>query len=194
MRGENEVKRLNLVALVLALVLAFVVCGGGNSSVVQTAKNQAPSLAGSLTPEQTGREEHIYSESEDSEDFIPDLPPWNGFDFGPNLTYSEEYELASDAGDYLNAFVAAKVVFEMARDNGNVPEYSDDTEYTMVLVGLEAIEGTDQECYLYRLDVAEPTGTIGAAYAYGYQSGNIYMQGFGEQFVLILHYSDFLPH
>lgn len=67
------------------------------------------------------------------------------------------------------------------RDHGNIPEYSDETQYTMTLVDLVDIEG--EECYLYRLDPDEPTGTIGAAYAYAYQSGNIYMQGQGGQWV-----------
>ena len=93
---------------------------------------------------------------------------------------------------YLSTFEAAKVVFELTKENDNIPEYSDDTGYTMVLVGIETIE--DEECYLYRLDADEPTGTVGAAYAYAYQSGNIYMQGHGGQFILILNYPNFLPY
>jgi hypothetical protein len=37
-------------------------------------------------------------------------------------------------------------------------------------------------------EVDEPTGTVGAAYAYAYQSGNIHMQGYGGQFVSIDSY------
>ena len=54
----------------------------------------------------------------------------------------------------------------------------------MVLIDLSDIE--DEECYVYRLDVGEPSGTIGAAYAYAYQSDNIYMQGQGGQWLLIV--------
>ncbi|MDR1558210.1 MAG: hypothetical protein LBS84_00685 [Clostridiales bacterium] len=111
-----------------------------------------------------------------------DLPYWNGFDFGPNLSYSEEYEIQGDPGEYLNAAEAAKLTFDTMKANGNIPEYSDGLEYEMVLVDLADIEG--EECYVYRLDVGEPSGTIGAAYAYAYQSGNIYMQGYGGQWVM----------
>ena len=111
---------------------------------------------------------------------------------GGNLEYTEEYIPAGDPGMYLSTFEAAKVVFRLAKENDNIPEYSDDTRYTMVLVGLETIG--DEECYLYRLDADEPTGTVGAAYAYAYQSGNIYIQGYGGQFILILNYPDFLPY
>jgi hypothetical protein len=110
-----------------------------------------------------------------------DLPYWNGFDFGPNLEYGEEYEIQGDPGEYLNAAEGAKLTFDTMRDNDNVPNYSDDTQYTMTLVDLDDIEG--EECYVYRLDVDEPTGTIGAAYAFAYQSGNIYMQGYGGQWL-----------
>lgn len=102
-------------------------------------------------------------------------------DSGSNLGYAEEYTIQGDLGDYLNASEAAKLTFDTMRDHGNIPEYSDETQYTMTLVDLVDIEG--EECYLYRLDPDEPTGTIGAAYAYAYQSGNIYMQGQGGQWV-----------
>jgi hypothetical protein len=106
---------------------------------------------------------------------------WDGFNFGPNLAYAEEYQYLDDPGASLNPAEAAKLVFETCKDNGNIPEYSDATEYQMVLVDLTDIEGED--CYVYRLDVDEPTGTIGAAYAYAYQSGAIYMEGQGSQWV-----------
>jgi hypothetical protein len=116
----------------------------------------------------------------DIEDY--DLPEWDGFDFGQNLDYNEEYKLESDPGEYAPAYYAAKLTFDFARDNDNIPgEYSDDTEYTMTLIDLDDIEG--EECYIYRLD--DKAGEIGAAYGYAYQSGNIYMQGQGGQFVLI---------
>jgi hypothetical protein len=108
------------------------------------------------------------------------LPYWSGFDFGPNLEYAEEYAAESDPGDYKNA---AEVTFDTARDNENIPEYSDGTSYTMTLIEIDSID--DKECYVYRLDIDEPTGTLGAGYAYAYESGNIYMQGYGGQYVLI---------
>lgn len=110
-----------------------------------------------------------------------DPPWWDGFDFGPNLVYTDEYAIQGDPGEYLNTAEAAKLTFDAMRDNGNIPEYSDDMEYTMTLIDLTDIEG--EECYLYRLDVDEPSGTVGAAYAYAYQSGNIYMQADGGQWV-----------
>lgn len=108
----------------------------------------------------------------------------DSFDFESNLIYSEEYELLGDPGDSLNATDAAKLTFDYAKGNDNIPgEYSDDIQYAMVLVGLEEIEG--EECYIYRLEVKESTDTVGAAYAYAYESGNIYMQGYGGQWVII---------
>jgi hypothetical protein len=116
------------------------------------------------------------------EPLADDEPPyWNGFDFGPNLVYAEEYVLQGDPGDYLNAAEAAKLTFEAMRDNGNIPDYSDGMQYTLTLADLTDVNG--EECYVYRLDADDPEGTIGAAYAYAYQSGNIYMQGFGGEWV-----------
>lgn len=112
-----------------------------------------------------------------------DLPYWNGINFGPNVEYGEEYTLGVDRGDYPNAAEGAKLTFDAVREGGNVPDYSDGTKYTIVLVGLEDIEG--EECYVYRLDPDEPTGTAGAAYAYAYKSGNVYMQGQGSQWVIV---------
>lgn len=106
-------------------------------------------------------------------------------DFGSNLTYSEEYQLASDPGEYLSAAEAAKLTFDTMRDKGTIPEYSDDTGYTMVLVDLTDIEG--EECYIYRLDidaVHDNDGALGASYAYAYQSGNIYMEGQMGQWIM----------
>lgn len=111
-----------------------------------------------------------------------DLPYWNGLDFGPNLEYDEEYVIPSDPGEYLNAAEGAKLTFDTMKANGNIPAYSDGLHYTMTLIDLSDING--EECYVYRLDVDEPSGTIGAAYAYAYQSGNIYMQGQGGQWVI----------
>ena len=98
-----------------------------------------------------------------------------------NFEYIEEYEIQGDSGDYLNAAEAAILTFDMVKNNGSIPDYSDNTVYTMVLVDLTDIDG--EECYVYRLDVADPTGTIGAAYAYAYQSGNVYIQGEGNKWV-----------
>jgi hypothetical protein len=111
-----------------------------------------------------------------------DLPYRNDFNFGKNLSYSEEYIIQGDPGDYLNAAEGAKLIFDTIKANGNIPGYSDGLEYEMVLIDLADIEG--EECYVYRLDVNDPEGRIGAAYAYAYQNGNIYMQGYGGQWVL----------
>lgn len=106
---------------------------------------------------------------------------WDGPDFAPNLSYGVEYEIMGDSGEYLEAPEAAKITFDTMRINGNIPEYSDAIEYTMVLVDITDIQG--EECYVYRLDVDESTGTIGAACAYAYQSGNIYIQGYAGEWV-----------
>ena len=108
-------------------------------------------------------------------------PYWNGLDFGPNLEYAEDYVSMGDPGDYLNPAEAARLTFDTMRDKGNVPEYSDSAQYAMTLVDIADVMG--EECYVYRLDVESPDGTIGAAYAYAYQSGSIYMQGHGGQWV-----------
>lgn len=138
----------------LAVVSALAACGGNS-----TADKNASGSAAAASPAENG-----------------DIPYWNGFYFGPNLEYAEEYQLMSDPGEYLNPAEAAKLTFDTMRDNGNIPDYSDGTEYTMTLVDLTDIE--DGECYVYRLDIDAPENdTLGAAYAYAYQSGNIYMQG-----------------
>jgi len=105
-------------------------------------------------------------------------------DFGQNVSYREETELLSDPGEYPSAAEGARNTFSAVRDNRYIPEYSDDTQYVMVLTGLETYDG--EECYVYRLEIEEPDGTLGAAYAYAYQSGNIYMEGDGGEFVFIL--------
>lgn len=119
-------------------------------------------------------------------DAAENTPSAEADDLPPNLTYSEEYTLEGDSGDYANAAEAAKLVFDYCKENEHIPAYSDETLYTMVLVDLADIE--DEECYVYRLDIDEPTGTLGAAYAYAYQSGNIYMQGYGGQWVPLLQH------
>jgi len=126
-------------------------------------------------------EEEIH-EGEDGDE--GDASGGNRSQLEPNLTYAEEYELQSDPGEYASTDEAAKLVFDFAKENENIPgEYSDDTKYTMTLIDLDTIE--DEECYVYRLDVDEKTGTVGAAYGYAYQSGNVYMEGQGGQFVPI---------
>ena len=112
-----------------------------------------------------------------------DTAHWDDAGSRPNLVYVEEYQLMSDSGDNLNAAEAAKLTFDAVRDGGAVTEYSDDTQYMMTLIDLMNING--EECYVYRLDVDEPSGTVGAAYACSYQSGSIYMQGFGGEWVLV---------
>ena len=59
--------------------------------------------------------------------------------------------------------------------------YSDATQYTMILADISDVNG--EECYVYRLDINDPNGTLGTAYAYAYQSGDIYIQGQGGQWV-----------
>ncbi len=102
-----------------------------------------------------------------------DLPYWNGLDFGPNLGYAEEYQIQSDPGDYANAAEAAKLTFDALKSGGNIPKYSDSTEYIMVLINIDDIKG--EECYIYRLD------DTGSNCAYAYQSGNVYYKEAGGE-------------
>ena len=108
-----------------------------------------------------------------------ELSYWNGFDFGPNLSYAEEYEISGDPGEYMNAAEAAKQTFDSVKLGGNIPGYSDNEQYTMTLSELADING--EECYVYRCD----GGSFAAAFAFAYQSGVIYMQGQGGQWVLL---------
>jgi hypothetical protein len=122
----------------------------------------------------------IHSSSDDNmpeETEEDELPYWNGLDFGPNLSYEEEYKSQGDPGDYLNPAEAAKQTFESVKHNGYIPGYSDATEYTMTLVDLTDVNG--EECYVYRFD----GGGFAAGFAYAYQSGTVYMQGQGGQWV-----------
>jgi hypothetical protein len=145
--------------------------GGGGGESAPTTPGASPENSAAATPSDTT-----------PSDAPGDEPAyWDGFNFGPNLSYAEEYEYQGDPGEYMNPAEAAKLVFDDCKRNGYIPEYSDETEYRMVLVDLADFEG--EECYVYRLDVDEPTGTIGAAYAYAYQRGIIYMQGLGGQWV-----------
>jgi hypothetical protein len=105
------------------------------------------------------------------------LAYWDGLDFGPNLSYAEEYELQGDPGEYMNAAEAAKLAFEGARLNGYIPGYSDAMEYMMTLVDLTDIDG--EECYVYRCD----GGSFAAGFAYAYQIGDVYMQSQSGQWV-----------
>lgn len=164
-----KIPKMLLAGLCATLLLtALTACKGSAPASAISAGSAASTAGDSATAGET-------SGAEDA------LAWWAGFDFGPNLMYAEEYTNEGDPGDYLNTAEAAKLTFETMRDNGNIPDYSDDLEYTMTLVDITEIEG--EECYVYRLDVDEPSGTIGAAYAYAYQSRTIYMQGQGGEWV-----------
>jgi hypothetical protein len=95
---------------------------------------------------------------------------WDGFDFGQNLSYAEEYVIQSDPGDYMSAAEAAKLTFDSAKLNDYIPGYSDDTEYTMTLIDLADIDG--EECYVYRCEGSDFTAELACAY----QIDDIYMQ------------------
>ena len=97
------------------------------------------------------------------------LDYWNGFDFGPNLSYAEEYELQGDPGDYLNAAEAAKLTFDYAYESGYIPEYGDGADYMMTLVDLWDVYGDER--YVYRCE----RGDFAVAFAYSYQSDLIFM-------------------
>jgi hypothetical protein len=165
--------------LILALILAFALsaCNSGTPKDVP-----ADTPAGN--PAQTPETSAVPANSPVPGEGDSEPPYWDGFDFGPNLEYREEFELLGDPGEYLNSAEGAKYTFNAVRETDYVPEYSDSTQYIMVFVGLDVIGG--EECYVYRLDIDEPTGTLGAAYAYAYQSGGIYMEGYGGEFVPIL--------
>jgi hypothetical protein len=104
---------------------------------------------------------------------------WDGLDFGENLSYVEEFVIAGDPGDYMNAAEAAKLTFDGASRGGYIPDYSDDTWYLMTLVDLAEIDG--EECYIYRCEAAGFT----ASFACAYQIGVAYMQYPGGQWELL---------
>jgi hypothetical protein len=107
------------------------------------------------------------------------LTYWDGFDFGPNLSYAEEYEYQGDPGEYPNPAEAAKLTFDDVKTNGYIRGYSDDVEYTMTLVDIADIDG--KECYVYVCNTE--SGDFGAGFAFPYQSDGIYMQGQEGQWV-----------
>ena len=100
-------------------------------------------------------------------------------DLEPNLTYAEEYKLQGDFGEYKSAAAAAKLTFDAAKLGGYIPGYNGSLSYTMTLTDLADING--EECYVYRCD----GGDYAAGFAYAYQSGGLYMQGYGGQWVLL---------
>lgn len=100
-------------------------------------------------------------------------------DDSANFTYAEEFTISGDSGEAITPAEAAQITFNSMRDNGSIPQYSDEVQYTMTLVDLMNING--DECYIYKLD-GEGTDS-GAGYAYNYQNGEIYMQGHGGEWV-----------
>jgi len=166
-------KRMTLLALTLALAAAFSGCGSNPAPAEQTT---AATTAETTAITTTDSNDVTLNDDE--------IPYWDGMDFGPNVSYDEETTLLADPGEYQTPAEAARDTFERVRDNKYIPEYSDDTEYTMVFLGLEECGG--EECYVYRLEIDEPTGTLGAAYAYAYQSKNIYIKVDDGEFVFIL--------
>lgn len=162
--------------------IPFILCAVMLIAPLSACKESALVSSNESTIQTTTSEVSTTQTSQDEQSLDSDTAYWSGFNFGPNLEYAEEFEISKDLSGYTNAPEAAKYVFDTMRDNDHIPEYSDGTNYIMVLVDLTEIEG--EQCYVYRLDVDEPTGTIGAAYAYAYESENIYMQGFGGQWLL----------
>ncbi len=164
-------KKLILALLTLLLILTAAACGedtkpGGE----EPAANQEDPIE---NPQDAGAEEE------------PDaLVDWNGLDFGPNLSYAEEYNSAADPGEYLSAAEAAKLSFGLAKAQGAIPGYSDDNEYTMTLVDLAAVEG--EECYIYRCD----GDMVSAQFAYALESGLLYTQNQGGAWLPLLDGAD----
>ncbi len=97
----------------------------------------------------------------------------------PNLIFTEEYEPQGDPGEYKSAAEAANVTFNSAKLGGHITDYNCSVEYTMTLIDLTDIKG--EECYVYRCG----GGDFSAGFAYAYQCDNIYMQGYGGQWVLL---------
>ena len=115
-----------------------------------------------------------------------DTTYWDGFDFGPNLSYAEEYETLSDFGDNLNAAEAASITFVGIKKSGIIASYSEDIEYTMTLVDIADIE--DEEAYIYRCDGGDYAG----GFAYTYQNGDIYVQGQSGLWVTLARSNEFV--
>ena len=186
-------KRIIIAITTIILLLALCACNGGSAKSSNPDEMTAQDL-----PEVSAEQPYegnsslinyagVRGDILDSDS--DDLPYWNGLDFGPNLEYDEEFIIQGDPGEYLNAAEAAKLTFEAMRDNGFIPEHdkntryytpTEDVQYTMTLVDLIDILG--EECYVYRLIVDDPNGELGTAFAFAYQSGNIY-QGYGSEWL-----------
>jgi hypothetical protein len=165
-------KRIILTTMALIMALALCACSGGDSDVASSPGINTPA---SFSAEET-------PETSDEENSGEGLAYWNGLDFGQNLTYDEEYEMQGDPGEYMDCAESAKVVFDEVKSNGNIAGYSDNTEYKMTLVDLTDING--EECRVYRCE----GGDFAAGFAYAYQSGGIYMQGLGGEWVKLIDY------
>ncbi|MDR1642977.1 MAG: hypothetical protein LBT59_25070 [Clostridiales bacterium] len=194
-----------MAAIAAILVASATSCKAESSAPVSSIPTKPPAST-SKEPDKAGNNDELADEFDeqdewadefdDQDDFVEqdeffddeyadgELPYWNGLDFGPYLSYDEKFEIEGDPGEYLDAAQSAMVTFYAAQANGNLPEYSEDTQYLMTLVDLRDIQG--EECYIYTLDLDDPEGVLGAAYGYAYQSGRIYMEGYGSEFVLII--------
>lgn len=145
---------------------------GGNVDVFYSMDGGKPIMNEAFEPDGLPVDIAFTGSSEGRGDIIDD-------DLNSNFTYVEEFTINGDFGESISPAEAAKLTFDTMKDNGSVAQYSDETQYTMTLVDLKDIKG--DECYIYRLD-AEGTNS-GAAFAYDYQNGKIYMQGQGGEWV-----------
>ncbi|MDR1764643.1 MAG: hypothetical protein LBR77_00810 [Lachnospiraceae bacterium] len=156
-------------AIVTTMALSLAACGGsGNSD--QT------------TSDSSGKSTKKSSKDSDTED----TRAGDAGEDEPFLKYRNEIEAYSDPDGYPDAERCSVYTYEAARDHGYIPDYDSRTQYAMELYDLCALAEGEEECYLYRLVIDEPKVTYVGAYAYAYQSGNIYMEDEYGDFILIL--------
>ncbi len=157
---KNKIKRSKVLiigALLLAVTLLLAACGNANN---QNGTSPSPSATTSEKPQSTP------NGSNEDGDNTEDLAPWNGFDFGPNVEYVEEYQIEGDPGEGLRPWEAAKVLVDTALND----IYGTDLPIRIALVGLDVIEA--EECYIFEVSAQDDSITP-SLFGVGYQ-GNVY--------------------
>lgn len=157
-------------ALLLALTAVFMLsaCDSksingrgttGPSATASTVPTSTPSGAGeTLEPNDTVRGDEDNADADGDED----VPKWDGFDFGQNIEYAEEYEIVGDPGDNLRPWEAAKAL----ADGTLIELYGMEFPIRITLVGLEQIEG--EECYIFEVSTQFAEERHQSRYGVGY--------------------------
>jgi len=147
--GKTVLTILTVVSAVV-LALSLTTCNDDGSKPADTTPSDTSDGAANVNEDEKSDMLDYDNNDIDKDDSGSDLPYWNGLNFGPNLTYAEEYESKGVSGEYIKAAEAAKLTFDDVKSSGYITDYSDSVEYTMALVDITDID--DKECYVYRCD------------------------------------------